>query len=393
MHPSRIVLLVLLFRLNSSVWRYGNQAVEGDGETDHGHRLTARHMTDHMQTGGDQDNLNQRMAILMQFFDANVDEMVQVYDEREGFVSPSGWTRSPGLESQVTIEILEDVEHRVFGLVPEEEYNGQQRRMLVSFKREGINWFITHCGPFGRRKLNRFDEAINVPIRQMRVELENALNDASPLVHDQLRRGGADHQGVRGFNQAIAQINRLPGIQQIAAQAAPQPAPPPPYQVVFNLPPPRRLLLGLRRFDVQAICQQITEAGNALRPPPPPPPAQQRRWGEPDANEPDPLLVHLRGEGRGQQRGPGLRKRRSTDPTKTLSAMVQLTDADPESDFKITKIEFKERYGDEEETHVVDLVRKVLIEDPSDSGSKLTAEFEEANRVVTYKIVLRPSGN
>ena len=97
------------------------------------------------------------------------------------------------------------------------------------------------------------------------------------------------------------------------------------------------------------------------------------------------------------------RRRRSNVPEEEVGATLRLTDADPNSDFVVTKIEFKERYGDKEETHVVDFERKTFFQDSGKSGSKLSAEFEingevipvieDVNKVVTYKIVLRPKGN
>ena len=100
----------------------------------------------------------------------------------------------------------------------------------------------------------------------------------------------------------------------------------------------------------------------------------------------------------------GARKRRSTTPNKELSATLKLNDADPVSDFSIAKIVFKERYGEEEETHTIDFERKAFIQDDTESGSKLTAEFrvgddivaakeEEKIQITTYNIVLRPRGN
>lgn len=91
------------------------------------------------------------------------------------------------------------------------------------------------------------------------------------------------------------------------------------------------------------------------------------------------------------------RKRRSTEPVTDLSAKLQITDADPNSDFVITRIEFKEFYGDNEETHFIDFEKEALVEDPNSSGSELTADFVEEDTtpepVTTIKIVLKPRGN
>merc|ERR1712107_381033 len=94
------------------------------------------------------------------------------------------------------------------------------------------------------------------------------------------------------------------------------------------------------------------------------------------------------------------RRKRSTVPKKELGAQLHLIDTDASSDFVITKIEFKEFYGDQEETHVVDFEKEELLQDPSASGCKLAAEFTSESgygdkdevEVVTYNIVLTPRG-
>lgn len=77
-----------------------------------------------------------------------------------------------------------------------------------------------------------------------------------------------------------------------------------------------------------------------------------------------------------------------------MSARLQINDADPNSDFMITKIEFKERYGGNEEIHWVDIEKEELVQDPNESGSRMTAQFGDgASDVNTYRIVLKPKVN
>merc|ERR1739842_191824 len=115
------------------------------------------------------------------------------------------------------------------------------------------------------------------------------------------------------------------------------------------------------------------------------------------------------GRGRGRGRGSSRRKRRATNTPLSLNAKLELMDSDPQSEFMISKIEFKERYrqgeGAEytEETHCVDFENNVFVTDPNKAGSKLTAEIEEngtfkpakveeAKIVKRISIVLKPRG-
>jgi len=104
----------------------------------------------------------------------------------------------------------------------------------------------------------------------------------------------------------------------------------------------------------------------------------------------------------GPPRQPGSRKRRSTQPdiepdaepeeaAKELSANLVLIDASPGSEFKISKIEFKEVYADNEEVHTIDFERRAFIPDPDKQGCQLTAEFEEDGNFVPATI-MQPEG-
>jgi len=211
-----------------------------------------------------------------------------------------------------------------------------------------------------------------------RAQLQKTLNAAIAAVH-----APESHEGGLGrLNSAIDKLNgiftglqRVPPAQQLQEGGEVQ-------NVILqnarrDLPFTRSELSNVQKEDLRKAIAAITAA--------PQPPQQQATvstaWG----------------------RKPSRRKR-SNAPEKELGARLNIIDADPDSEFRISKIEFKELYGDQMETHVVDFERKAFVPDPCDSGSQLTTEFRVNDEVVpstvdqnpvtttTYKIVLKPRG-
>jgi len=219
-------------------------------------------------------------------------------------------------------------------------------------------------------------------------ELQEALNDAVAAVQTP---GDFDmeHQRENGLimlNRAIGVLNegnvpglrRVPPVEQERQQGQQEP-----QQLNFQQPP----LDAKRRFlDRQAracIRQAIRSFGAAAAEPTRRPRQLAAAWVD-------------------RNHGTGNREKRSSQPAKELGATLNIFDADPISDFVITKIEFKEMYGDQSETHLVDFERKAFIPDPNKSGGQIKTEFKvddevvphtvEKNPVTTYKIVLKPRG-
>lgn len=86
------------------------------------------------------------------------------------------------------------------------------------------------------------------------------------------------------------------------------------------------------------------------------------------------------------------REKRDTDDTKKentmvrLGAQIELLDSDPNSEFTMTKINFKEVHSGGEETHTWDMERNVLVTDPNIEGSTLTAEVQVGGEMKVAKV-------
>jgi len=251
-------------------------------------------------------------------------------------------------------------------------------------------WFVTHWGPFGRGRQNALDTAIQERVAQLVERLEATLNTALDAIQAQ-----NDPARLMQLNNAIRDLNAMgvPGLENVPeadANAAHYNLLAP-YQQGAPHAPREHQLLGtvLRDDNMGAPClEDIIDAIQAAQPPPP-----RRQF----------VNVWARnGAGPARHDGGG-RKKRSSQPDKEFGATLNIVDSDQNSDFVITKIEFKEMYGGQMETHLVDFERKAFIPDPNKSGSQMKTEFTVNNKVVpstveenpvtTYKIVLRPRGN
>lgn len=88
----------------------------------------------------------------------------------------------------------------------------------------------------------------------------------------------------------------------------------------------------------------------------------------------------------------GRRDKRETDDTQKennmvrLGAQIELLDSDPNSEFTMTKINFKEVHSGGEETHTWDIERNVLVTDPNIEGSTLTAEVQVGGEMKVAKV-------
>jgi len=217
-------------------------------------------------------------------------------------------------------------------------------------------------------------------------ELQNALNVAVAAVQTPGDPGMEPQRenGLSMLNKAIGVLNKgnVPGLGRVPpVERESQQGQQEPQQLNFQQTPLdakwRFLGLQARQCIRQAIHSFEAAAGEPTR---------------------RPRQIASAWAGRNH----GNRKKRSSQPDKELGATLNIFDADPISDFVITKIEFKEMYGDQSETHLVDFERKTFIPDPNKSGGQIKTEFKvddevvphtvEKNPVTTYKIVLKPRG-
>jgi len=215
-----------------------------------------------------------------------------------------------------------------------------------------------------------------------RAKLQKKINAALAAIQEP----GSDEGGLGRLNKAIDKLNNIHAATGLKPVAHAQPQQGEDVQTIIlenaqkDSPfTPSALPLG-PKGDLEKAEAAIIAA--------PKPPQQQATvttaWG-PKRTKPS-------------------RRKRSNVPEKELGARLNIIDADPDSEFRISKIEFKELYGDQMETHVVDFERKAFVPDPCDSGSQLTTEFRVNDEVVpstvdqnpvittTYKIVLKPRG-
>merc|ERR1719450_895195 len=333
-----------------------------------------------------QQELLEKIALIGRFFEANKAEIVEVLDinRNDDYVSAHGWNRwGPSATVEVSPNFGAEIHGSVYG----------PGRVYVTFERRPLNgverWFITHWGQLAGGA-NLYNEKIQQEVTNRRRNLANALRRA--------HNAKFDHgilANVELFNRAITHLNELnlPGVPEVNAleegeallvQHGPDIDVHLDYHQLemtphewFHLHHPQG---GVSLAD---IITWLNDAAVEDRKPERPRPGPLGRWARP-------LQENVNVDARNNNK----RRKRSAEPCNTLSARLQINDADPTSEFMITKIEFKERYGGNEETHWVDFEKEKLIQDPNKSGSQMTARFEDdANEVKTYRIVLKPKVN
>lgn len=364
---SALVLLSTLSCLDSfQTTRTDKQALYGHvwkitGDLGH---LQSTRLTDHIHeddVGGD-ERLNEKMARALGFFNDNVEEMRQVLDSPDRqFISAGGWRRGEGAAAnEVSVEVGGDL----WNIVQDHRATTIQR-VMISFQRKvqrnREQWFITHWGPFGQPTWDKLDTVMGEFVRQkrqgladrIRISLANAYNNVyDRILHDQINNNrGEPSRGVAEYNQAIGLLTlrhlgwpvALPGALQLFPEAVPEGVIPLPHavpQLRERQPAPGVPLPSLHQFNrinIDRIERSLLQAANIARL---------------TAAQTEQVRAHA------HALRPENRKRRSLE-----TAKLELIDAD-----------FKEKYGDNAETHAIDFKRKAFIRDLQGSGRKLRAE-------------------
>jgi len=330
-----------------------------------GHLLSTR-LTDHIHeddVGGD-ERLNEKMAEALGFFNDNVEEMRQVLNsEDRQFISAKGWRRGEGAAAnEVSVEV--EVGGNLWRIVQEHRATDIQR-VMISFQRRVQNgrpdeWHITHWGPFSRRTWDNLDAVMGEFVQQqrqglvdkIRLPLESAYNNVyDRILHDQINNNRGPSRGVDRYNEAFDLLTRLgwplalpravPFPEAVPEGVIPLPHAVPQLREQRVQPPgqitPLQRLHHFNRIDINRIVRLLTQAAN---------------MAGLTAAQTEQVRAHARAH------RPENRKRRSSE-----TAKLELIDAD-----------FKEKYGDNAETHAIDFKRKAFIRDLQGSGRKLRAE-------------------
>lgn len=350
--------------------------ISGDGAIPGGGLLSATQegqprLTDHIhKDDGDDALLNQKMTQALTFFNRNLDQIQQVLENpNPEFISAQGWRRSEGTAvDEVSVEVspFPDDNNLDFGgilwnIVQAHRATAIQR-VMISFQRRVYRgreqWFITHWGPFGQPTWDNLDVAMREFVRQkrqgladtIRPPLENAYNNVyDRILHDQINNNRGPSRGVTEYNQAIDLLRHLgwafalPRALQFFPEAVPEGVIPLPHavpQLRERQPAPGVPLPSLHQFNrinIDRIERSLLQAANIARL---------------TAAQTEQVRAHAHAH------RPENRKRRSSE-----TAKLELSDAD-----------FKEKYGDNAETHAIYFKRKAFIRDLQGSGRKLRAE-------------------
>jgi len=190
---------------------------------------------DAVATKEDQVLLDRRMAQLVGFLDRALNEIEQVQEAKtDNFISTSGWMKASWETTRrdIAFEPTAEKERNIFGLVHQKTED--QRMMVTVVKEHGergvVTWVITHAGPFSQTKWNEYDEkkslalalaqkvaeghgaAFDRAVDETQLHLKRALEAANQHVHQRLLIH--EMKGVEMYNEAIRQINGLPGVKQ-----------------------------------------------------------------------------------------------------------------------------------------------------------------------------------
>jgi len=352
--------------------------ISGDGAIPGGGLLSATQegqprLTDHIhKDDGDDALLNQKMTQALTFFNRNLDQIQQVLENpNPEFISAQGWRRSEGTAvDEVSVEVspFPDDNNLDFGgilwnIVQAHRATAIQR-VMISFQRRVYRgreqWFITHWGPFGQPTWANWDAFMGEFVRQqrqglvdrIRLPLESAYNNVyDRILHDQINNNRGPSRGVDRYNEAFDLLTRLgwplalpravPFPEAVPEGVIPLPHAVPQLREQRVQPPgqitPLQRLHHFNRIDINRIVRLLTQAAN---------------MAGLTAAQTEQVRAHARAH------MPENRKRRSSE-----TAKLELIDAD-----------FKEKYGDNAETHAIDFKRKAFIRDLQGSGRKLRAE-------------------